>query len=98
MRFMAQSSFPCKRVRIHLPLKWEERRNFEAEMMENVGVKGRGNGIQAPISQSRKQGYLPRTHVGEERRTLTEKTRRYDQCISGQETSQNSIQGFAERI
>jgi hypothetical protein len=56
MRFMAQSSFPCKRVRIHLPLKWEERRNFEAEMMENVEVKGRGNGIQAPISQSRKQG------------------------------------------
>ena len=94
---MAQSSFPCKRVRLHLPLKGEERRNSEAEMMENVEVKGRGNGVQAPISQSRKQGYLPRIQVGEERRTLKEEeTQRDNHCISGQETSQNSIQGFAE--
>lgn len=97
MRFMAQSSFPCKRVRIHLPLKRKERRNFEAEMMENVEIKGRGNVVEAPISQSRKQGYLPRTHVGEER-TLRGETQGYGHCISGQETRQNSIQGFAERI
>lgn len=97
MRFMFQSSFPYKRVRIQLPLKREERRNFEAEMMENVEIKGRGNAVQAPISQSRKQGYLPRTHVGE-KRTLRGETQGYGHCISGQETSKNSIQGFAERI